>query len=181
MRCQYIPTKMPHTHTQVPPHNPSPLDHNVTPVSFHTPQAHSKVVTSPLKPPTLQRLRKNAPINQLKRIPLARASLSFEVPKDPSIGLGFIRIELNFDIAPYAVLPVLRPQGDGTGFAGASVDVVGAGETAFHAGAQVEAVEVRGAVCEGAGPFAYDWGGGLVCGWEGREKRGLLVHLSELS
>jgi len=162
MRCQYISTKMPHTHTQVPPHTPSPASHNTTPVSFHTPQAHSKVRTSPLKPPTLQRLRENAPINQLKQIPLAGASLSLEVSKYPSFSLGFIRIELNLDTATYAVLPVLRPQEDRTGFAGAGVDVVGAGETAFHAGAQAEAVEVRGAVCEGAGPFAYDWGGGLV-------------------
>ena len=181
MRCQYISTKMPHTHTQVPPHTPSPVDHNITPVSSHAPHDHSKVITSPLKPPTLQRLRENAPINQLRQIPLTRAALSLEVPEDPSFGLGFIRIELDFDIATYAVLPVLRPQGDRTGFAGAGVDVVGAGETAFHAGAQVEAVEMWGAVCEGAGPFAYDWGGGLVCGWEGREGRRLLVHLSELS
>jgi hypothetical protein len=150
---------MPHTHAQVPPHISSPVP-NITPASLSTyptsTTSHQKLkVPAPLlKAPIRQRLRKHAIVQQLKHIPLASTALSFEVPEDPATCLGLVRIQLDFDVAANLVLPVLRPRGDGTGFASAGADVVRVCVASFHAGALVEAVKVGRAVSEGTGPFA---------------------------
>ena len=103
-------------------------------------------------------MRKHTSIQQLKEIPIARAALSLEVPKDPTHGVRLVRVELHFNVAPDVVLPFLRPGGYKPGFSGACVDVVGVGVAAVIAVACSEAVDVFGTVGEGAGPFAD-------CGW----------------
>lgn len=91
-----------------------------------------KVATVLPKLATRKWLWENTPIQQLKQIPLARTALSLEVPEYPAL-LGLECIKLDLDILSNAVLPVLRPRGDGSGFAGAGSDVRRAGEAAFHA------------------------------------------------
>jgi hypothetical protein len=157
--CQHISTKMPHTYAQLPPHISSPVP-NITPVLLSTRPAPTtshqelKVPAPLLEPPFRQRLREHAVVQQLKHIPLARTTLSLEVPEDPPARLGLVRIQLHFDIAANLVLPVLGPRGDGAGFASAGADVVRVCVASFHAGALVEAVQVGRAVSEGTGPFA---------------------------
>jgi hypothetical protein len=120
---------MPHTYAQVPPHISSPVP-NITPASLPTRTtlitSHQELqVPAPLlEPPIRQRLREHAVVQQLKHIPLARTALSLEIPEDPPARLGFVRIQLHFDIAANLVLPVLGPRGDGARFASAGADVV---------------------------------------------------------
>lgn len=66
-----------------------------------------KIRTLPPKPPLRQRLRKHALIKQLKQIPIPRAALRLEVPKDPALRLSLVRIELHLDVATDIVLPLL--------------------------------------------------------------------------
>lgn len=107
------------------------------------------------KLPTIQRLRKDAIIQQLESIPLMRA-LGLEIPEDPPLRLRLKGIELRLDIASHIALHHIVPGCD-VGFWGAGAHEGGARECAVIAGAYAVAVQCARAVRHCACPFAdYD-------------------------
>jgi hypothetical protein len=160
-QCQYISNKIQHTHTRVPPYTTLLITRIITRPSLillhHTHHAPaSKIITSLSKSSIPQRLRKDTAVQQLKQIPLSCTTLSLEIPEDPTPCPGFIRIELNLNIATHIILPVLRPCRHRAGFAGTGADPVRPREATLHAGAVIEAVKVGSTIGEGAGPFTHD-------------------------
>jgi hypothetical protein len=145
--CQHIPVGCEILIHMYHPYIPSPI----TPASS---LPASKASAPLLEPPIRQRLRENTVVQQLEHVPLASTALSLEVPKDPAARLGLVRVKLYLNVATNLVLPVLGPRRDGSRFTGARANVVRAWVASFHAGASIEAVEMRRTVGEGTGPFA---------------------------
>src|ERR1700761_1427642 len=104
------------------------------------------------KPPIGNRIRKNSIIQQREKIPLMR-HLGLKIPPRPALHISLERIDLGLDEGPCIVLHRLVPGAD-IGFPGAGAVEGGAGVGAVVAGADAVAVEGRGAVCHGSGPFA---------------------------
>lgn len=156
-------------HNQSPrPTNLLPIKPDIPPLTLHN-DLPSKPLTCPPKPPLPNRLRKHPLLHQLEEIPLARTTLSLEIPKHPAQRVRLERIKLRLDVSAHAVPPGGRPVPDAPGQAGARADEVGAGEGAFAAVPGAEAVEVFRAVGQRGGPFAHDGpfvggvvGGGLI-------------------
>lgn len=135
------------------PHAPITLPSIIHPL-WDPRHHHLKVLTSLSKLPIRKRLRKDSTIQQLEQIPLARTTLSLEVPKDPALCFRLIRVQLHLNVAPDTVLPFLGPRVHAPRLAIARANVVAVGVAAVEAGARRKAVEVLGAVGESGGPFA---------------------------